>query len=186
MVKLDASSGSILWQTYTVPDNGGKAGGYSGAAIWGSSPSIDIIRGLVYIATGNLYNAPPEVLECEAAQNNRTVPPSGPDKCIGPDVHFDSIIAFCINSGQISWSTRLNGYDIYYYACLVAPNNPDCPPGPYEDADFGEAPMLLSISFNGKKRDAVVAVQKSGFAWALDRGNGEIIWFKVSSNLRLH
>ncbi|KAL3501357.1 hypothetical protein ACH5RR_035806 [Cinchona calisaya] len=175
MVKLDARSGTILWQTYTVPDNGGKVGGYSGAAIWGSSPSIDVFRGLVYIATGNLYNAPSEVLKCEEAQNNQTSPPSGPDQCIGPDVHFDSIMAFCINFGQILWSTRLSGSDIYYYACLVSPNNPNCPLGPYNDADFGEAPVLLIITSNGKKRDIVVAVQKSGFAWALDRDNGDIV-----------
>ncbi|KAL3501360.1 hypothetical protein ACH5RR_035809 [Cinchona calisaya] len=178
MVKLDARSGTILWQTYTVPDNGGKVGGYAGAAIWGSSPSIDVFRGLVYIATGNLYNAPSEVLKCEEAQNNQTSPPSGPDQCIGPDVHFDSIMAFCINFGQILWSTRLSGSDIYYYACLVSPNNPNCPLGPYNDADFGEAPVLLIITSNGKKRDIVVAVQKSGFAWALDRDNGDIVWFK--------
>ncbi|KAL3501341.1 hypothetical protein ACH5RR_035790 [Cinchona calisaya] len=148
----------------------------------GCSPSIDVFRGLVYIATGNLYNAPSEVLKCEEAQNNQTSPPSAPDQYIGPDVHFDSIMAFCINSGQILWSTRLSGSDIYYYACLVSPNNPNCPPGPYNDADFGEAPMLLSLTLNGKKRDIVVAVQKSGFAWALDRENGDIVWFKWSYN----
>ncbi|KAL3501338.1 hypothetical protein ACH5RR_035787 [Cinchona calisaya] len=115
---------TILCQTYTVPNNGGKVGGYAGAAIWGSSPFIDVFRGLVYIATGNLYNAPPEVLKCEEAQNNQTSPPSGPNQCIGPDVYFDSIMAFCINFGQILWSTRLSGSDNYSYACLVSPNNP--------------------------------------------------------------
>ncbi|KAG6426300.1 hypothetical protein SASPL_110522 [Salvia splendens] len=41
LVKIDVNSGKILWQTYTLPDNGGKLGGYAGAGIWGSSPSID-------------------------------------------------------------------------------------------------------------------------------------------------
>lgn len=39
--------------------------------------------------------------------------------------------------------------------------------------------MLLTIYPNGKRRDIAVAVQKSGFAWALDRDNGDIVWFKV-------
>ncbi|KAL2546865.1 Polyvinylalcohol dehydrogenase [Forsythia ovata] len=67
LVKLDIRNGKILWQTYTLLDNGGKLGGYSGAAIWGSSPSIDIFRGLVYVGTGNLFLAPADVLLCQAA-----------------------------------------------------------------------------------------------------------------------
>lgn len=161
-----------------LPDNGGQLGAYSGAAIWGSSPAIDVLRGQVYIATGNLYTAPPEVEACQEAQNNQTTRPTQPDQCIGPDIHFNSILALNIDTGTITWGTQLGGYDIFYFACLV-PNNPDCPPGPNIDADFGEEPMLLSIYNNGRKRDVVVAVQKSGFAWALDRDNGAIVWFKV-------
>ncbi|KAL3501340.1 hypothetical protein ACH5RR_035789, partial [Cinchona calisaya] len=175
MVKLDTRNGAILWQTYTIPDNGGKLGGYSGGAIWGSSPAIDIIRQLVYVGTGNLYIAPPNVLECQRSLNNQTTPPINITQCIGPDVHFDSIMAFDINSGLIKWSTRLSGYDVFNFECLT-PNNPDCPPGPNADADFGEAPMLLTIVNNGRLRDVAVAVQKSGFAWALDRNNGGIVW----------
>nr|POE53961.1 polyvinylalcohol dehydrogenase [Quercus suber] len=139
LVKLDIRTGRVLWQTYMLPDNGGKLEGYAGAAIWGSSPPIDIIRRHVYVATGNLYTAPANII----------------------------------------WSRQLGGYDIFYFACLT-PNNPDCPPGPNVDADFGEAPMLLSILANGTIRDVVVAVQKSGFAWALDRNNGNIVWFKLA------
>ena len=46
--------------------------------------------------------------------------------------------------------------------------------------------MLLTIYANGTIRDVVVAVQKSGFAWALNRDNGEIVWFKVSLQLIFH
>ncbi|KAF7847804.1 hypothetical protein BT93_L2559 [Corymbia citriodora subsp. variegata] len=85
MVKLNILSGAILWQTYTLPDNGGEHGGYAGAAIWGSSPAIDLKRRLAYVATGNLYTAPAEVEECQARQNNQTTPPTTPDQCIGPN-----------------------------------------------------------------------------------------------------
>lgn len=61
LAKLDTRTGQILWRTYTLPDNGGKLGSYSGAAIWGSSPAIDVPRNLVYVGTGNLYTAPAEV-----------------------------------------------------------------------------------------------------------------------------
>ncbi|TQD86941.1 hypothetical protein C1H46_027558 [Malus baccata] len=36
--------------------------------------------------------------------------------------------------------------------------------------------MMLRTYVNGTKRDIVVAVQKSGFAWALDRNNGSLVW----------
>ncbi|PIA27918.1 hypothetical protein AQUCO_07400035v1 [Aquilegia coerulea] len=178
MVKLNARTGALVWQTYTVPDNGGKLGGYSGAAIWGSSPSIDTRRNLVYVTTGNLYTAPPEVLKCQDEQNNQTVP-THPDRCIQPDTHFNSILAFDTETGKIRWSRQLGGYDVWYFGCLT-PSSPNCPPGPNIDADFGESPMLLSIIVNGTARDAVVAVQKSGYAWALDSTNGDIIWSTVA------
>ncbi|OMO82403.1 Quinonprotein alcohol dehydrogenase-like-superfamily [Corchorus olitorius] len=171
VARLALRTGAISWQTYMLPDNGGKLGGYSGAAVWGSSPAIDVTRRLVYVATGNLYTAPAHVLRCQERQSNQTTKPTHPDQCIGPDINYNSIIALDIDSGRIRWSRQLGGYDVFYFACLV-PNNPDCPPGPNVDADFGEAPMLITITFNGTLRDVAVAVQKSGFAWALDRDNG--------------
>ena len=180
MAKLNVRTGTTIWRTYTLPDNEGQLGGYSGAAIWGSSPAIDVTRRLVFVGTGNLYTAPREVTQCQEAQNNQTTKPAQPDQCIGPDIHFDSILAIDIDTGRIKWSRKLSGYDVFYFACLV-PNNPDCPPGPNLDADFGEAPMLLTITANRTRRDVAVAVQKSGFAVALDRDTGSIVWSKVST-----
>ncbi|KAJ6871717.1 hypothetical protein NC652_037162 [Populus alba x Populus x berolinensis] len=149
------------------------------AKLNGKQPRIDVPRRLVYVGTGNLYTAPREVTQCQEAQNNQTTKPAQPDLCIGPDIHFDSILAINIDTGRIKWSTKLSGYDVFYFACLV-PNNPDCPPGPNLEADFGEAPMLLTITANRTRRDVAVAVQKSGFAWALDRDDGSIVWSKLA------
>ncbi|KAL0343903.1 UNVERIFIED_CONTAM: hypothetical protein Sangu_1277700 [Sesamum angustifolium] len=113
--KLDFQTGAILWQTI-IPDNNGKKGGYAGAALWGSSPSIDVGRNHVYIATGNLYSAPESVEECQERQNNQTVP-THPDECIGPDIHFDSMLALDLNSGEIKWYRQLGGYDVWFF-CL--------------------------------------------------------------------
>lgn len=176
--KLDVWTGNVLWQTFMLPDNRGKIGEYAGAAIWGSSPSVDAYRGQVYIATGNLYSAPKHVRTCQEKQNNKTTPTSS-DKCVEPDNHSDSILALDMDSGKIKWFRQLGGYDVFFIACFNS-STPNCPPGPNPDADFGEAPMMLSIVVNGSTRDIVVAVQKSGFAWALDRDNGEIVWYTVS------
>ncbi|KAF5191504.1 Polyvinylalcohol dehydrogenase [Thalictrum thalictroides] len=179
MVKLDVETGAILWQTFTLPDNFGRLDEYSGGGIWGSSPSIDIKRNLVYIATGNLYTAPKRVLDCQEIENNQTVP-THPDTCIEPENHENSIMALDMTHGNIKWYRQLGGYDVWFFQCNDLSTSPDCPPGPNPDADFGEAPMMLTIVVNGTKHDIVSAVQKSGVAWALDRDNGNLIWSSVA------
>ncbi|KAL2330012.1 hypothetical protein Fmac_017593 [Flemingia macrophylla] len=174
--KLNAQSGAMVWKTYMLPDNNNTRGGYAGASIWGSSPSIDVNRNHVYIATGNLYSAPQRILECQESQNNQTKP-SQPDECVEPENHSNSILALDLDSGNVAWYRQLGGYDVWFIACKNA-SSPNCPPsGPTPDADFGEAPMMLTSYVNGTKKDMVVAVQKSGFAWALDRNNGNLVWF---------
>ncbi|KAK6280129.1 hypothetical protein POUND7_020396 [Theobroma cacao] len=174
-VKLDAQTGTILWQKFMLPDNVDKRGEYAGAAIWGSSPPIDVRRNLVNIARGNLYSAPKNITDCQERQNNQTEVHAQPDECVEPENHSDSILALDLDTGKIEWYHQLGGYDIWFFACNNLSTS-NCPPGPNPDADFGEAPMILSIYVNGTKRDIVAAVQKSGFAWALDRDNGNIIW----------
>ncbi|KAK9090675.1 hypothetical protein Sjap_023852 [Stephania japonica] len=173
LAKLDIRTGAIIWKTHVLPDNGGKPGGYAGAAIWGSSPSIDKPRNLVFAATGNLYSAPQRVLDCQRRANNQT---TRPDECIEDVNHGNSILAFDLDSGKIRWFRQLGGYDVYFEDCSNV-SKPGCPPGPNPDADFGEAPMMLSVRGKSGVRDVVVAVQKSGIAWALDRGDGKIVWY---------
>uniref|UniRef100_A0A2N9HKE3 Pyrrolo-quinoline quinone repeat domain-containing protein n=1 Tax=Fagus sylvatica TaxID=28930 RepID=A0A2N9HKE3_FAGSY len=200
--KLDVRSGFILWQTFMLPNNYGKIGEYAGAAIWGSSqeriqefslgwvgpcppwsqggsapgssPSIDISRNHVYIATGNLYLVPLNISQCQEKENNQTVP-THTDQCVEPDNHSDSFLALDLDSGKIKWYHQVGGYDVWFVACNNL-STPNCLPGPNPDADFGEAPMMVSINSNNTKLDIVVAVQKSGLAWALDRNNGNLIW----------
>ncbi|KAL6139713.1 hypothetical protein ACLB2K_058015 [Fragaria x ananassa] len=173
LAKLDVKTGFILWQTFMLLDNHGNLGQYSGAAIWGSSPSIDVLRIHVYIATGNTYSIPENVSQCQENQNNSTVPAHS-DACIEPQNHGNSILALDLDSGDIKWYRQLGGYDVWFVQCQL--NASTCPPGPNVDADFGEAPMMLSAQVNGSWLDIVVAVQKSGFAWALNRNNGRLVW----------
>ncbi|KAL2330008.1 hypothetical protein Fmac_017589 [Flemingia macrophylla] len=174
-VKLDVGSGAIVWKTYMLPDNNNTRGGYAGASVWGSSPSIDVTRNHVYIGTGNLYSAPQRILECQERQNNQTTP-TQPDNCVEPDNHSNSMLALHLGSGKIMWYDQFGGYDLWVAACSD-PSTPNCAPQAEEpDINFGEAPMMLTIYVNGIKKDIVVAVQKSGFAWALDRDNGKLVW----------
>ena len=47
IVALDAQTGAILWQSYSLPDNHGLPGQYAGATMF-APPAVDISAGLVY------------------------------------------------------------------------------------------------------------------------------------------
>ena len=176
MTSVDLTTGKILWKTYTVPDNGGQPGGYSGAAVWGSTPAIDPKRKLVYIGTGNNYNVPQTVKDCISKLSSQT--PSDELQCLDSNDYIDAIMALDLDTGAIKWSKKLQGYDTWTIACLTgsAVNCPD-PKGP--DYDFGQAPMLFSVKNAGKQRDLVGAGQKSGVFWALDRDTGNVVWSQI-------
>jgi glucose dehydrogenase len=86
---MEAHTGTILWKQYMVPDNHGEVGFYSGAAVWGSSPAIDIAHNTIYIATGNDYSVPPEITACQAQHNNSVLP----DPCFKPGDLQESVVA---------------------------------------------------------------------------------------------
>lgn len=44
MLKVRLSDGAIMWRTFMAPDNKNKPGGFSGNSVWGSSPSVDVLR----------------------------------------------------------------------------------------------------------------------------------------------
>jgi polyvinyl alcohol dehydrogenase (cytochrome) len=167
MLALDLATGQILWKTYLLPT------GYTGNAVWGSSPSIDTKRGQVYIATGNNYSVPPAVLDCVRAN------PGNPAPCLAPNDHFDSILALDLVTGAIRWATRAIPYDAWTVDCIPFFGDGDlCPQPAGPDYDFGQAPQLFSVRTPGttKQSDLVGAGQKSGQYWALDPATGAVKW----------
>ncbi|KAF5190532.1 hypothetical protein FRX31_019881, partial [Thalictrum thalictroides] len=49
---------------------------------------------------------------------------------------------------------------------------------PNPDANFSEAPMMLTIVVNGTKRDIVAAAEKSGYAW-VERDNEPTVFLQL-------
>jgi polyvinyl alcohol dehydrogenase (cytochrome) len=152
---LDAATGAVIWKTYTIAEEPQRRGsstagvplwGPSGAAIW-SAPTVDIRRGLLYVATGNQYSGP-----AHPASN--------------------AIIAFDLKTGSIRWSKQVTPNDIYLTGCRAG--NPNCPDTNGPDLDFGSPPMLARTSAG---RDLIVIGQKSGIGYALDPERmGEVVW----------
>jgi polyvinyl alcohol dehydrogenase (cytochrome) len=169
----DTLSGRVDWRTYTTPDNGGVAGGYSGVAVWGSTPVVDAPRSALYVTTGNNYRVPPQVEACEKARQDDPSRPS----CLPPDDYVDAIVALDLQTGEVKWSRKLQGYDAWNFACLgLRPNCPD-PRGP--DYDFGQGPMLFTATGDDGPRPLLGAGQNSGIFWALDPVTGAVVSSRV-------
>lgn len=170
MFALDLSTGAIKWKTTMAPE------GFSGNALWGSSPAVDTKRGQVYVATGNNYSVPPEVLDCVAAAGGD---PSAQQACLPADNHFDSIMALDMKTGAIKWATRALPYDAWTVDCFpFVGDGSNCPEPAGPDYDFGQAPALFKVpsGTGGKSREIVGAGQKSGQYWALDPDTGAVVW----------
>lgn len=166
VVSLDARTGKVLWKTYTVPE------GYSGGAVWSSTPVVDEKRGLLYITTGNNYTVPPDVAQCAKEADI-----SAASDCMAPDNYMDSVIALDLDDGRIVWGTRVQGFDAYTHAChKVPPGVTWCPSPDGPDFDFGSGANLFTVMVDGAPRDVVGAGQKSGVYWALDPDTGQILW----------
>jgi len=162
---VDEKTGNVLWKTYTVPDNGGTAGGYSGGAVWGSTPVVDPSRKLVYITTGNNYTVPADVAD-------GTTP-------LDPNDYVDSILALDLRTGAVVWAAPHLGLtaDTWNVACFYdAPGTANCPDPAGPDFDFGQGVMEVSAAAYGGNQDLVIAGQKSGKLWALNADTGQAVW----------
>jgi polyvinyl alcohol dehydrogenase (cytochrome) len=155
LVALDAATGTVVWQTYMIPEAPKPRGtssagvtlwGPAGSAIW-SAPAIDVKRGALYLATGNAYSGP-----AHASSN--------------------AVVALDLDSGRIRWQRQFTPNDVYLTGCR--PGNANCPETNGPDFDFGSPPILAT---DGRGRDLIVIGQKSGVAHAIDpEKSGEIVW----------
>jgi polyvinyl alcohol dehydrogenase (cytochrome) len=153
---LDASTGAVIWKTYTVEESKPRAKnkdgvqmyGPAGGGIW-SAPTVDPQRGFVYVATGNGY--------AEPAQKTT-----------------DAVLALDMKTGAVKWVNQVTPNDLWTMGCRPEnPDNPSCPATLGPDFDFSASPALTR--FNG--RDMLVVPQKSGMTFALDPDNeGKLLW----------
>ena len=157
MVALDASTGNVLWKTYTIPDEAQPIGknsigtqlwGPSGVPIW-NAPTIDVERNLLYAGTGNNYSTP------------------------STDTS-DAILAFDMDSGEIRWISQVVEDDIWNSSCRAAGRDPFvCPDPDAPDTDFANSPILVDLDGRGM----LIAGNKLGAVYAFDPDDeGRIIW----------
>src|SRR6266536_2390217 len=173
MLALNISDGSIAWKIFTTPE--GK--GFSGVAVWGSTPVLDPERRTVFITTGNNYTVPQQVLDCSSAGGS----PEEIKACVNSvdgsqDNHFDAVMALDMDTGAIKWVNNVIPFDAWTVGCLFPPHiNCPSPSGP--DFDFGQGPALFEVKTgHGRSRHLLGAGQKSGIYWTFDPDTGNVVW----------
>jgi polyvinyl alcohol dehydrogenase (cytochrome) len=155
VIAYDTATGDQIWKTYTVADAprevGKSAAGVAmmrpaGAAVW-SSPTIDNVKDVLYIGTGNSYTEP-------AVDTS------------------DSVMAIALESGKILWHNQVTPRDAFVIGCK--PGADGCPQEVGPDFDFGNSPILRTLP-SGKR--ILIIGQKSGVAFGLDPDDGgKKIW----------
>ena len=161
----DAVTGKRAWKSYTIQQEpipikqtskGTQLWGPAGAGVW-SSPTVDLKRRAVYVATGNAYTQP-------AADAS------------------DAVVAFDLDTGRRRWTSQVMANDAYVRECpgKYRPNVPTdnksetCPDDLGPDMDFGNAPIVRTLAGG---RSLIVIGQKDGHAWALDPDKqGAVVW----------
>ncbi len=156
VVALEAATGAVIWKTYTISDPakpttknsvGTQRYGPSGAPVW-STPTIDLKRNAIYVATGDNYSDPATATS-------------------------DAVLALDRSTGKLLWSRQITANDAYNLSCYV-PGKANCPDANGPDVDFGQPPILASLP-NGKQ--VLVIGQKSGVAYGLDPDQqGKVLW----------
>lgn len=156
VVALDAATGKQVWKTYTISEEPKAAGknakgtiirGPSGAVPW-SSPTLDLQKRVLYIATGVNYSHPTTATS-------------------------DAILALDMESGRILWSQQFTTEDAWNFAC-TGKDTTNCPKLPFVDADFGSSGILASL---GGGRRILVVSDKAGTVFGVDPDQqGKLLW----------
>jgi polyvinyl alcohol dehydrogenase (cytochrome) len=170
--------GSVVWKTYLVDrpvrtgslPNGTETFGPSGAGVW-SAPTVDVKRGVLYVATGDNYSHPATATS-------------------------DAIVALSLKDGRIVWTQQVTRGDVFNSSCTRIAK---CPFKNGPDVDFGSSAMLVramdgrDILVAGQKSGVVHAFDpddKGRILWQtrIARGgaNGGVQWGMASDGRNVY
>ena len=159
VVALDASSGKQIWKTYNVDEpkpwkknpNGVQLYGPSAGGIW-NAPTIDPVRGALYVGTGDAVTPPESPLT-------------------------DAVVAMDLKTGRVLWTWRAVKQDLFMGGCNGTTRSEACPSPMGPDFDIGNSPILVTLP-NGKR--AVIAGGKNADVYGLDPDAAGRVLFHVN------
>jgi polyvinyl alcohol dehydrogenase (cytochrome) len=161
VVSVDANTGKLIWEYYTVPPaqrigtwpSGAAKFGPAGGNVW-ASPVADLRTHTIFLGTGNNTS--------------------------GQAGDIDSMLALDMKTGKPRWKQQLTFPDTYTTACEL----PD--PGEYcagkgstaHDWDIGATANVIEVH----GRTLVTVGQKKGDFYAFDARTGKIVWKTALGN----
>jgi polyvinyl alcohol dehydrogenase (cytochrome) len=159
VVALDANTGKQLWKIYLSDEpkpwkknpNGVQLYGPATGGVW-NSPTIDPVRGALYVGTGDAVTPPESPLT-------------------------DAVIALDLKSGKLLWSVRATENDLFMGGCAGPDRSEACPNPMGPDYDVGNSPILITL---GTGKRAVVIGTKGADVLALDPDNRGAVLYRVN------
>jgi alcohol dehydrogenase (cytochrome c) len=152
LTAFDTKTGRLAWRFYTIPGPGEKGNetwkGDSwrfGGGATWMTGSFDPSLNLVYWGTGNAA--------ADMYSEDRDPGGSGDD---GLNLYTSSVIALDVDTGKLRWHYQEVPKDVWDY-------------------DAAYESVLIDREVRGKMRKLLVHVNKSGYAFTLDRETGEFI-----------
>jgi polyvinyl alcohol dehydrogenase (cytochrome) len=168
---VNALTGQLLWESFSMPDNGGVPGGYAGATMF-SAPAVDEADGLVFGTFGNPYTEPASVAACNAA-----APDGFSESCEQPGAYWKSIVAFDLKTGAPVWSYRVFGDAPVHRVCDAQPVSWCFPATDAEKWDIGgSSPNVFELGTGSSARTVVGFGGKSGVYYLFDAKTGALLW----------
>ncbi len=159
VVALDANTGKQIWKTYNVDEpkpwkkaaNGVQLYGPSAGGVW-NAPTIDPVRGALYVGTGDAVTPPESPLT-------------------------DAVMALDLKTGKVLWSRRATENDLFMGGCGGPDKGEQCPSPMGPDHDIGNSPILVTLA-NGKR--ALFVGTKGADVLALDPDANGAVLFRVN------
>jgi polyvinyl alcohol dehydrogenase (cytochrome) len=159
VVALDASTGKVIWKAYNVDEakpwkkmaNGVQLYGPAAGGVW-NSPTIDPVRGALYVGTGDAVTPPESPLT-------------------------DAVMALDLKTGKVLWSRRATENDLFMGGCAGPDRSEACPERMGPDYDIGNSPILVTLT--GGKRALFVGT-KGADVLALDPDANGAVLFRVN------
>jgi polyvinyl alcohol dehydrogenase (cytochrome) len=156
---LDANTGKPIWKTYLADEpkpwkknaNGVQLYGPAVGGIW-NAPTIDPVRGALYVGTGDAVTPPESQLA-------------------------DAVMALDLKTGKVLWSRRATENDLFMGGCAGPNRGEQCPSPMGPDYDIGNSPILVNLG-NGKR--ALFVGTKGADVLALDPDNNGAVLFRVN------